>query len=430
MDDLITLKSPTMNFRFEHFNSMKGISNKTRSSSFNDLQSIVSPIFSVSNELSFTWKNIFSILLLLNFFACENETKERESRHTPFCNCEYEYEGETIQLKIPEKGEEELLDEILELQGIATRPYKLCKAEIPAGTTAFATIFNDRRYIIYDHKKLKHASYDATYWFTVWLLGHELGHHLNGHGIDRSIESKARELEADRYSGHILHDMGATLQDAISVMEGRSEKGSDTHPPKARREMAVKEGWQNADDLTPVPDPIPKPVLVSKPQIGRTTIGGRKYRTLTIGGLTWMAQDLAYPIGLATWYEDSKWGNTGMLYYITDAIKACQAVGWRLPTNSEWLSLIRYFDDGYQSDNKNNTQRFNKVRAYGALINKGDSGFNVQLGGGLFIDKELNSSYDGKGKEGNYWTSSTSYSYPNQYLYFNFDREEISSTLR
>jgi len=94
------------------------------------------------------------------------------------------------------------------------------------------------------------------------------------------------------------------------------------------------------------------------------------YRTVRIGNLTWMAQNLNFVMANSHCYDNdnSNCDKYGRLYTWDAAMETCP-VGWRLPTRQDWEDLVREADGrdaagsrlksqtGW-SDNGNGTDRF------------------------------------------------------------------------
>jgi uncharacterized protein (TIGR02145 family) len=75
---------------------------------------------------------------------------------------------------------------------------------------------------------------------------------------------------------------------------------------------------------------------------------GRTYRTMIIGGETWMAQNLHYRTPGGSWCYDGKNSNCdiyGRLYDWNAAMTACPS-GWHLSTREEWRRLVGTVDGG------------------------------------------------------------------------------------
>jgi hypothetical protein len=84
-------------------------------------------------------------------------------------------------------------------------------------------------------------------WAPISVMAHEIGHHLSGHTIRRGGSQPPIELEADQFSGFVLHKMGAGLADAQRALRALVPiEGGPTHPGRGQRLAAVERGWLEA----------------------------------------------------------------------------------------------------------------------------------------------------------------------------------------
>ncbi|HEY0977904.1 MAG TPA: hypothetical protein VGE21_10590 [Flavobacteriales bacterium] len=113
--------------------------------------------------------------------------------------------------------------------------------------TAIAFIKNRKRYIEYNPAFIS-AVMDSSHtdWSAVSILAHEIAHHLLGHTLDPAQLHPGDELACDRYSGFILHALGADRQQALAAMEvAGNPHGTAKHPPKHARLEAIEQGWDS-----------------------------------------------------------------------------------------------------------------------------------------------------------------------------------------
>jgi uncharacterized protein (TIGR02145 family) len=71
---------------------------------------------------------------------------------------------------------------------------------------------------------------------------------------------------------------------------------------------------------------------------------GKIYKTVKIGTQTWMAENLAYKTTSGSWAYDNNESNVakyGYLYEWETAKNACP-IGWHLPSDDEWETLVNY----------------------------------------------------------------------------------------
>jgi uncharacterized protein (TIGR02145 family) len=129
---------------------------------------------------------------------------------------------------------------------------------------------------------------------------------------------------------------------------------------------------------------------------------GNKYKTVTIGAQTWMAQNLNYAAEGSGCYkdEDGNCAKYGRLYDWETAKKAVPA-GWHLPTDEEWTALTDYVG-GARTAGK----YLKSATGWDDNGNGGDDyGFSALPGGGCSIQGGGFLFYYNIGDLANFWSA-------------------------
>ena len=147
----------------------------------------------------------------------------------------------------PDKIAKEAVSKIVQYTGLTPNFIVVSDKNI---TTAIAYLKNNKRYIAYNPKFIEKLNdKTATNWAAVSVLAHEIGHHLSGHTLPKN-GSPGNELLADKFSGFILYQMGASLGNAKAALGAIGHEMDTTkHPPKTSRLFAIQDGWEEAKRL-------------------------------------------------------------------------------------------------------------------------------------------------------------------------------------
>jgi uncharacterized protein (TIGR02145 family) len=114
---------------------------------------------------------------------------------------------------------------------------------------------------------------------------------------------------------------------------------------------------------------------------------GNVYRTITIAGVTWMAENLKFKAKEGAFYFDHDSNNIsgyGVLYEWKAAMKVCPT-GWHLPTGTEFQILSNHFE---------------QKETWGKIASE-PSSFGIQLGG----MQDYEGTFSEMDESGYYWTS-------------------------
>jgi len=188
-------------------------------------------------------------LLLPQAAMCfaDQKTDIKHFKAIKFCSYYGGKIGSDLYLFPPDQGATDAVNRIVTRAGILNN-FALYAANVP---NAVATMVDGKRAILYNQNFMLRLK-DNRDWAAVSILAHEIAHHIHGDPLSSDSASQRREMElqADRYSGFILEQMGASFNDAqAAINEISTDSGSATHPPKAARLAAVTNGWRSAYDI-------------------------------------------------------------------------------------------------------------------------------------------------------------------------------------
>ena len=130
---------------------------------------------------------------------------------------------------VPDKEAKIAVSKIVRYTGL-TANFHIVSKDV---STAVAYIQKGKRCIAYNPEfieRLRNAT--KTDWAAVSVLAHEIGHHLLGHTLKKKWKPRVMKLMADKFSGFILHQMGAKLEEAKAAMNAVGHKfDTISHPP-------------------------------------------------------------------------------------------------------------------------------------------------------------------------------------------------------
>lgn len=139
------------------------------------------------------------------------------------------------------------MEQIMSIIGLSRR-FELVASDMPY---AAAVVKNAKRYIYYNQQQMFELNQKlGSKYASLSILAHEIGHHIEGHTLTNGGSSPELEIEADRFSGHVMARMGASLTETCSAINHICPKeGSSTHPPRNTRLAAITNGWMEAQEM-------------------------------------------------------------------------------------------------------------------------------------------------------------------------------------
>ena len=140
-----------------------------------------------------------------------------------------------------------LMKNIVDYAGVSLSKLKLQASNVP-NALAYVDPVSNAKLILYNEDFVSELEgTTGSAWTAKAILAHELGHHLNDHlQLVDSARRRVEELEADKFAGHVLFKMGASLEAVTKVFKGLAE-GED-YPPSTARVTAATSGWWSAKE--------------------------------------------------------------------------------------------------------------------------------------------------------------------------------------
>ena len=151
---------------------------------------------------------------------------------------------------LPDSDAEDAVSDILKHVGLVQN-FELQAGNVP---NAAATIrkSDKKPLVLYNQAFMERiVNSTGTDWAATSILAHEIGHHMLLHTLRPDLKRPEQELQADRFAGHVLYKMGATMEEAQAALNSVAEEvleDSETHPPKSARLAAVASGWKESKE--------------------------------------------------------------------------------------------------------------------------------------------------------------------------------------
>lgn len=121
-------------------------------------------------------------------------------------------------------------------------PFDICAQKVRLSPGMHINAHTDGQYIILSEGAVMKLSEDEL----AFMVSHELGHDIAGHNMAAGSKPKL-ELEADGLAIAIMHRAGFNARAVPPMMERigfATTTGTDSHPPGASRQLAVKEALE------------------------------------------------------------------------------------------------------------------------------------------------------------------------------------------
>ena len=193
-----------------------------------------------------TAAGICLMLVSLSGAAAEKQAADASARHS----CDRAGEGfEPVPLAELDGNVDDYIEsviaEVYSMLGLQNRIVVTQQAEF--GNMAMTVDNDDNRVLAYDPSFLTELVHETgTAWAVVSALAHEVGHVLAGHSTVATGSLSQQELEADEFSGFIMCDLSASLQESQAAMRALGDIADPRWPALGERLAAIERGWRSS----------------------------------------------------------------------------------------------------------------------------------------------------------------------------------------
>jgi hypothetical protein len=186
----------------------------------------------------------FALGLALLAFFCRMSFAQVAARVNGLCLYNSDHLNEDLYLFPPDKKTENMFNELLARSG------KSLKVVVKAANVpeVAAAENGNERLLLYNQFVLDRFQKESKKdWSLTMVMAHQIGHHASEHSLN--LEPKMRleiELEADRFAGYLMFQLGATIADiqGLGDVFNTSSKDPIFPEPKARLAATI-EGWHD-----------------------------------------------------------------------------------------------------------------------------------------------------------------------------------------
>jgi hypothetical protein len=182
--------------------------------------------------------------LTLLAFLCMRSSAQDTGRVSGLCLYGSDHLNEDLYLFPPDKQTLKMFQDLVAKSGKSVTVV-VKAANVPEVAAAEN---GNERLLLYNQFVLDRFQKESKRdWALTMVIAHQIGHHASGHSL--SLEPKLRleiELEADRFAGYLMFQLGATIADIQGLRDVFDRSSKDPVFPEPRERLAATiEGWHD-----------------------------------------------------------------------------------------------------------------------------------------------------------------------------------------